>query len=317
MQPSVFRSAAVAVTGVIHKASSVLRADWPWQQVAYGRGSNPDDGRVVSTMTTLWPPASLSSISVSPTTVTPTTSTPTTPPASCSPSPSTTCTTERAITTTTLPVFTADKPLRLLVVGDSLMYPVGFAVMRQAAIYPALSVKTITKASSGLVRPDFYNWPKVITEAVAEYHPHVTVMMFGGNEKQVMQHQGRSLAPFSDEWNAEYVRRVGQVIDLSAQAGSAVIWVGMPIMRSGKFSQTVRRLNTFYSAACAERPAAVYIDGYALFSDPDGKYSAYLRNADGESQLMRSGDGIHFTEHGGDRVAEEITKVLLAKYRLE
>lgn len=312
MQPSVFRTAAVAVTGVIQKASSVLRADWVWQQVAYGRGSNPDDARVEKTPATLSPPASLS-----PTIVCPTTSTPTEPPANNGLSTSTTSTSERAATTTTLPVFTADKPLRVLVVGDSLMHPIGFALMRQTAIYPALTVKAITKASSGLVRPDFYNWPKVIAEAVTDYHPHVTVMMFGGNEKQAMHHQGRSLAPFSDEWNAEYARRVGQVIDLSAQAGATVIWVGLPIMRSGKFSQTVRMLNSFYSGACAARPAAVYIDGYALFSGPDGKYAAYLRNADGENQLVRLSDGIHFTEHGGDRVAEEIVKVLLAKYRLE
>jgi uncharacterized protein len=197
------------------------------------------------------------------------------------------------------------------------MTPVGYALMRQKDTYPGLEVKAISKASSGFVRPDFYNWPQVLGQAVASFHPHVTVMLFGGNEKQVMRYQGQSFDPFSDGWNAEYAKRVEQAVEISTSAGASVVWIGMPIMRSGKFSETARTLNAFYSAACADRPGADYIDGYALFSDADGKYSAYLPDAAGENQLMRAGDGIHFSEHGGDRIAEAVLEVLLTHYRLE
>ena len=220
-------------------------------------------------------------------------------------------------TTTTLPVFTAQQPLRILVAGDSLMNPIGYALMRQKDSYPALEVKAITKASSGFVRPDFYNWPQVLGQAVASFHPHVTVMLFGGNEKQVMRYQGQSLDPFSDGWNAEYAKRVEQAVEISTSAGASVVWIGMPIMRSGKFSETARTFNAFYSDACADRPGADYVDGYGLFSDPVGKYSAYLVDSAGENQTMRAGDGIHFTEHGGDRIAEAVVEVLLKRYRLE
>jgi hypothetical protein len=308
MQPSAYRTVALAVTGALVEVSSAIRADWPWQQMADGddpggeAGGEPPATATPDTTLTSLPPA---------------TSTANTTVGSITTSTSSTTTTERATTTTTLPLFTADKPLRVLAVGDSLMNPIGYALMRRADVYPALQVKSITKASSGLVRPDFYNWPQVMAQTIAEYHPHVTVMLFGGNEKQVMRYQGKSLEPFSDEWNVEYAKRVEQAIEISVDSGAGVIWIGMPIMRSSKFSQTARTLNAFYSAACAEWPAAAYIDGYALFSDPDGKYSAYLKNPAGENQLMRSGDGIHLTDHGGDRVADEIVRVLLMKYRLE
>ena len=202
-------------------------------------------------------------------------------------------------------------------VGDSLMTPVGYALMRQKDTYPSLEVKTISKASSGFVRPDFYNWPQVLGKAVAGFHPHVTVMLFGGNEKQVMRYQEQAFDPFSDGWNAEYAKRVSQAVEISTSAGASVVWIGMPIMRSGKFSETARTLNAFYSAACADHPGADYIDGYGLFSDADGRYSAYLVDSAGENRLMRSGDGIHFTEHGGDRIAEAVVDVLLTRYRLE
>jgi hypothetical protein len=32
---------------------------------------------------------------------------------------------------------------------------------------------------------------------------------------------------------------------------------------------------------------------------------------------MRESDGIHFTDAGGDRIAEAVMKVLLGRYRLE
>jgi hypothetical protein len=306
MQPSVFRTAALAVTGAMARASEVLHTDWPWQQVAVGGEAAAVDGLGEQTTTT----ASVIS-TLPPTTARPVTTVP------GATTTSSTTTTEPPTTTTTLPLFTEDKPLRVLVVGDSLMNPIGFALMRQTNTYPALQVKSITKVSSGLVRPDFYNWPEVIAEAVAEYHPHVTVMLFGGNEKQVMRYQGQSLVAFSDEWNAEYARRVEQAIEISTRAGASVIWIGMPVMRSSKFSETARTLNAFYENACAEEPAATYIDGYSLFSDSDGAYSAYLKDSAGNNQLMREGDGIHLSNKGGDRVAEEIMKVLLAKYRLE
>jgi hypothetical protein len=310
MRPSALRTAALAVTGAFEAASGALHADWPWQQVASG-GGRPESGS----------DATLPDVAVTTTTLpaTPPTTAPTSPPTSGAETTtsSSTTTTIEITTTTTLPLFTAEHPLRVLVVGDSLMTPIGYALMRQKDAYPAIEVKAITKASSGLVRPDFYNWPQVLGKAVAEFHPHVTVMLFGGNEKQVMRYQGQSFDAFSDAWNAEYAKRVGQAIEISTAAGASVVWVGMPIMRSGKFSETARTLNAFYSAACARHPGADYIDGYALFSDPEGKYSAYLVDSAGKNQLMRSGDGIHFSEHGGDRVVEAVLKVLLTRFRLE
>jgi hypothetical protein len=318
LAPSALRTVAVAVAGAFAAAGEAVHADWPWQQVAHAgdqpHEEEPDAGAGEAPDATT-PPATL--------VATPPTTLPATPPTS-SPVDGTsvttiasTTTTVEVTTTTTLPVFTAERPLRILVVGDSLMTPVGYALMRQKDTYPALEVKTISKASSGFVRPDFYNWPQVLGQAVAGFHPHVTVMLFGGNEKQVMRYQGQSFDPFSDGWNAEYAKRVGQAVEISTAAGASVVWIGMPIMRSGKFSETARALNAFYSAACAGHPGADYIDGYALFSDAGGKYSAYLVDSAGENQLMRAGDGIHFSEHGGDRIAEAVVEVLLTRYRLE
>jgi len=202
-------------------------------------------------------------------------------------------------------------------VGDSMMMMVGHGMMRQAERHPAMKVEVATKVSSGLVRPDFFDWPKRIARGLSEFRPHVVVMIFGGNEKQTMRHEGKSLQPFSEAWSAEYARRVTDAIAMCTDTGARVIWMGMPIMRSPKFSETCRRLNAFYATACAENPDAAYVDGYSLFADESGQYSAYLVDSAGRRKLMREKDGIHLTNAGGDRAAAALMQVLLESVRLE
>ncbi len=313
LAPSVFRTAALAITRPLASASDFLHLDWPRQQVAYGgsgsktQTSTPDTtealGADASTTTTAGSSGSLSG-----------TTTTTLPHRASS---TTTSTITSTTTTTVVPVFTKVDPLKVLVVGDSLVSPVGFALMRRDDTYPALKIEAISKASSGLVRPDFYDWPKAMGKAVADFHPQVTVILFGGNEKQPMRYQDRMLQPFSEEWNAEYARRVREAIEITTATGGTVVWVGLPIMRSSKFSETARTLNAFYATACAEHLGAAYVDGYSLFADAGGKFSPYLTDSAGKNRLMRESDGIHFTDAGGDRIAEAVMKVLLGRYRLE
>ncbi len=315
MDDSALRTAALAVTGPVAAASDFLRLDKPWEW-ATGRSGGEEGGEdgLTGSLDPSGGVTGTTSPAGSETTTAGSTTTTLTPVAR----PTTTYSTTTSSTTTTLPLFTAEKPLEVLVVGDSLVAPVGWGLMRQADLHPALKVDIVYKVSSGLVRPDFYDWPKALAAAVAEFHPNVTVVLFGGNDKQNMRFEGKVLEPFSEEWKAEYYQRVDEFMEISTLAGSRVIWIGMPIMRSTKFSQTARWFNFMYDAMCDQRPLTThYVDGYALFSDDQGQYSAYLIDSSGERKLMREKDGIHFTNAGGDRAAEAVVEALLRYYRLE
>lgn len=314
LDPSLWRTAALAATGSLVAAGEFLQLDRPWEWAtgsagAGGTSVDADGGATSNGSGTAISPGSPSRVATT-----------TTAPAGTVSTGSTTTsftTTSFTTTTTTLPLFTAGEPLRLLAVGDSMMMMVGYGMARQAERHPGMKVEVITKVSSGLVRPDFFDWPKRLARALDEFRPHVTVMLFGGNEKQTMRYEEQSLAPFSEAWSAEYSRRVAGAIAMVTDAQSRVIWLGMPIMRSRKFSETCRTLNAFYSAACAENPDAAYIDGYSLFADEQGEYSAYLVDSAGERRLMREKDGIHLTNAGGDRAAEAVMAVLFQFVRLE
>jgi hypothetical protein len=269
----------------------------------------PATATTVST-TTMWTTTTSTTTTSTTTTSTTTTSTTVT-------SITTSTTSSRRMTSTTLPLFTKERPLRVLEVGDSLATYPGYALRKKTGIYAGLRVESITKQSSGLARPDYYNWPQVLAHAVADFRPHVTVVLLGANDNQPLGRQGRSFRTFSDEWKAEYERRVENFLQICTQAGSSVIWVGLPIMKSRGFSETERKLNELYQAGCAAHPGALYLDGYALFANGDGEYAARLLDTSGEDALMRARDGIHFTMAGADRIADAVMQVLLSRFRLE
>jgi hypothetical protein len=256
------------------------------------------------------------SISVPPTAPSSTTTSLHGSPSMATTSPATAATTPT--TETTRPV-TADQPLRVLVVGDSLVLQVGHGVTRAGDKLP-LETKVVSKPMSGLTRTDYFDWPATLTKMLAEFKPDVTVMMFGNNDKQDIVVEGRRLERFTPPWLDMYRERVKAILDLARQGGGLAVLVGMPIMRNATFAQTALTFDQIYSDACAAAGGAAagvfYIDSYALFADMGGAYSPYLPDSSGKTVLMRNQDGIHLTEAGGDLVADQIANVLEQRYDL-
>jgi len=227
-------------------------------------------------------------------------------------------TTEGPSTTAGRPVFNSTYPLRVFLAGDSLMIEVGHAFTRKAQTLTALDLYRINKVSSGFATPEFYDWPKQLRKTVAEFDPVVTVMMFGGNEKvPITLDDGTKLPPFTDEWKAEYVKRVKAGLEIVTGSGSIVYWIGMPNMKSTKFAETARTFNEMFKQICDEDPLVYYIDAYALFSDESGTYAASLPDSSGKMQKVREDDGIHFTAAGGDRVVEAVLEMLSHGFALQ
>ena len=95
-----------------------------------------------------------------------------------------------------------------------------------------------------------------------------------------------------------------------------MLWIGMPIMRSDKFSLTARTLNAVFSRVCRKK-GYWYLDAYTLFSNKTGKYYLYLPDTSGKMQAVRAADGIHLSSAGGDMVAQAVVRVLERHYHLK
>ncbi len=198
---------------------------------------------------------------------------------------------------------TAAHPLIVLIVGDSIGIDMGEGLSRLLDAKGPFGPRLDGHESTGLARPDFFNWPNQLARDLRQDHPGVVVVMMGANDAQNFLVGGR-LVPFgSAVWTGIYRQRVAQLMAEVTESGHPMIWVGMPVMGSGSLSAAVRVINSIGLSEAVLHPGVTYVDSWSLFVDGRGHYAAYLPDASGRNELVRTPDGIHLTPAGGDRLA--------------
>ncbi len=218
-----------------------------------------------------------------------------------------------------LRVPTPAHPLRVLVVGDSFAEDIELGLARA---FDSGTVRLIEKGehSTGLSRPDYFNWPLELSTDTARYRPDVVVVMLGGNDPQAVQTpSGDAIARFGvgdKRWGQAYRARVDRFVREATAEGAHVAWVGLPVMQDPAFSHNIRALDDIYGEETAKYPGVLFLDTWGLFTDGNGHYSAYLPDAKGDLQLVRDGDGIHLTAAGNDRLANALLKAMERRWKL-
>jgi hypothetical protein len=216
------------------------------------------------------------------------------------------------------PLFTAAHPLRVWVAGDSLAEVPGQALERLGGAIDVVGVES--RLSTGLGRPDLYNWFTRIEQVPAQLRPKVAVLSFGADDAHdylAGVPSGEHVGPLgSASWDAEYERRVeGVTRELNAK-GIYVVWLGLPNTDHHGFRESFPVVNRILERVVKEnRRMSTYVDTWTLLSDTHGRYASYLR-VNGQLTLMRLSDGTHYTAAAGDRIAAQVVKQLQAVYRL-
>ena len=170
------------------------------------------------------------------------------------------------------------------------------------------------KYSSGLARPDFFDWPAHLEDTIPSTDPDCVLIMIGANDGQNMTVDGKPVQFGSDQWKAEYAQRVARTMDILSADGRRVYWVGLPIARSETYAKKVKVRNKIYRAEADRRDNVLYVDTWSLFADADGTYTAYLRDRNGDKKLMRNEDGIHLSVSGAHHLADYIMDIVSSDY---
>ena len=205
---------------------------------------------------------------------------------------------------------TRKAPLRLYIIGDSMAQVFGSSLENLAEETHLIKAKLDYKVSSGLSRPDFFDWPQRMIDQIVEFDPDATAVLFGANDGQNFLHEGKVLKVGSKAWQAEYASRVGRAMDILTKGGRRAYWVGNPIMREPGYRDRISMMDHIYEAEAKKHPGVFYVPTWALFANEKGSYSEYLPDASGDPVLMRAPDGIHLSRAGGDRMAQATLDVI-------
>jgi hypothetical protein len=171
------------------------------------------------------------------------------------------------------------------------------------------------KVSSGLARPDFYDWPARFAKQMQRLNPDIVIVTFGGNDGQPIH--GLNKPVDSPEWRAEYGRRVGSVMDLLSSDGRTLIWVGIPNDNDPVTTAHLKIQDEVVRDQVAQHPGVVFIDSWHIFSGLDGGYAEYVVDPrDGLSKRVRSStDGFHLNVTGAEILALHIGDAVTADLR--
>ncbi|MGO8859390.1 MAG: DUF459 domain-containing protein [Acidimicrobiales bacterium] len=223
-------------------------------------------------------------------------------------------------TPTTLPDAThptAADPLRVLIVGDSLGIDMGGPLQNDLANTGVVQATLDARESTGLTRPDYFNWPAELQSDLVTVRPQVVVIMMGANDAQ--DFPGPPDVPFtSPQWNVMYAQRVSEFMSLAGSDGATVIWVGMPPMQSPQLSAEMSDVNAVDQQQAVQRkPPVDFISSWTLLGTPQGKYTAFITNASGSVLDVRTPDGIHLTPDGGEVLSQAVLSYLRGPLHFE
>ncbi len=201
---------------------------------------------------------------------------------------------------------TATNPLRVLIVGDSIGIDLGNALLPDLAQTGVVSAALDGRVSTGLTRPDYFNWPAELSADLKSQNPQVVVIMIGANDAQ--DFLGPPDVPYtSPEWNTLYAQRVAQFMQIAQSGGATVVWVGMPPMQdAGRNAQMSDVDAVVQQQAVKTHPPVTYLSTNRSLGTAQGGYTAFVTNAAGQVVNVRTPDGTHLTPGGGQVVAQQV-----------
>lgn len=198
----------------------------------------------------------------------------------------------------------------VLVIGDTLAGQIAEGLEDSLGDRADVAVQSRAKADSGLVRSDFYDWPKAAGELLAgDAKVIVGVVMLGPNDRQVIREGEIAHEPLSERWLQLYKARIDAVAATFGERRVPLIWVGAPPMQNPRLSADLITLNDLFRKG-AEAAGGQFVDLWGAYVDGENRYTATGPDVNGQVAKLRLGDGVHFTKAGARKAAHFVDVVI-------
>ncbi len=193
---------------------------------------------------------------------------------------------------------TDGKMPKVYAIGSSTMGSVLGPVLKNMLKREGVKFDRWGKASSGLARPDFHNWPKLAPGLMLKHKPDVVIVSLGTNDFQNIHKRGKWIKWGTDLWKEVYAARVDKMLTIlgGKDKQRLVLWTGPTAFPGKKAQRRAPVVNEIMRERVAAYRAAggnaVFLDAYAQTSDENGKplVRAVIK---GKRTKIRTPDGIH------------------------
>jgi hypothetical protein len=199
-----------------------------------------------------------------------------------------------------LPSCGDDGPRRVLLVGDSVMNQTGAALTN---ILREHDVRNEGVNGSGLLTPDYLDWPAQLGRLLDRFDPDVVVFLFVGNfdlgtGEVFTTPDGHQITDRRDPRFFRSWRAQAQLMTERAAEDADVTWVLPPPMQDAEGQAVVEGLRDAYEDV-ADETGADLIDANEVLAGDDGGFLAETR----DGTPLRNGDGVHLANEGARRLA--------------
>jgi len=287
-----WRDRQLSVAKGTDRLANFFSLNRPYDLVIDIRGTGSSAGRLIDTIDEVVP-------TTIPAVVT------TTPQEAVSPDITNTSTSTTTTTVSPYPIRTVDsrQPLRVFLAGDSQMEFLSQAISTEGGSRN-LQIDVEFHISTGLARPDYFNWPAGLSAVLDKSDPEAVILFMGANDYQDMaDSDGNRIVRDTPEWETEWSRRLALTLDLLESSGRHVFWVSQPPMRDGDLDRAVARMNDLATAVIDTREFVSTIDIWEMFGGDHG-FSSRVAGPDGEVTSARVSDGVHLNRTAASWVAD-------------
>jgi hypothetical protein len=204
----------------------------------------------------------------------------------------------------------------VLLLGDSLI-ATGFGRDLETRLdeHPAIRARRRAKSSTGLARPDFFDWMEVGRQEVERHKPDVVIVILGGNDGQgLTDEEGQAVAQWGQaDWAPAYRDRIEGFLQTISAPGRKILWLELPATGLKKFEAKLTLIRRLQREVLATYADARHLDTRPFFTDAKGRPLVQAQvEGSRKPKKLRLDDGVHFTVAGGRYFASKVYPEVLA-----
>lgn len=208
-----------------------------------------------------------------------------------------------------------DGVYRVLVVGDALAGGLGAGMSRMADADTRFEIVNRFNESSGLARPEFYDWPSALSKMLAIRTYDAVVVLLGLNDRQDYRDGVQRFAFRTPEWQRAYEAETDSLLDAAKAAGVKVFWISLPPLADTAFDADMQYVAGLQQARVAAK-SGNYIAVRPFFVGPDGKFTDRGPDDTGVDRKLRARDGVSFFKQGNNRFGQLVLGAIKAIEKL-